>query len=379
MDNPSENQYPPDIKAAREFTQRLYANCPRSIVVPTIVAINLIIFVIMLTQGAGFTGQNLEIYIEHGANLGALTKTDQWWRLFTAMFLHYGVLHLAFNMWVLWDSGKLVERLYGHFNFAWIYLSTGLFASLSSLYWNMDDVASVGASGAVFGVFGALIGFLLNQKQSIPVLLQKHLMKSALIFTGFSLVMGFTIPAIDNAAHIGGLVSGIIMGLLLAKPIDRKKPALVSALAAHAGSVALIILLIALSSPPRYDYYAQESVKQQISDFITEEKQLVEEWREIVESMRTGEGMDKAILTSKLYAARNRWSSIRIDTSQRDRLSGKVQQRLDLLNEYTDHRILNIDYLLRYINSGEEQEVDNFSKNMEKIRQLIKELNSLNQ
>jgi len=94
-------------EAVSRFIQQLYLGCPRVLITPAILTINIIAFVFLLTQGAGINGENLAVYIEHGANLGAVTKNDQWWRLLTAIFLHYVILHLAFNMWALWDAGRL--------------------------------------------------------------------------------------------------------------------------------------------------------------------------------------------------------------------------------------------------------------------------------
>ena len=96
--------------------------------------------------------------LEWGANFGPKTMDGQWWRLFTSMFLHFGIIHIGFNMWVLWNVGRLVERLVGNFGFALLYVVSGLLGSVASLAWNPTTI-SAGASGAVFGVVGALIGF----------------------------------------------------------------------------------------------------------------------------------------------------------------------------------------------------------------------------
>ena len=269
-DNPQPNENP--AEAIQHFVRQLYISCPRAIITPAIIAINVAAFAFILTQGAGLYGGNLPVYIEYGANLGALTKDSQWWRLLTAVFLHYGVLHLAFNMWALWNVGRLTERLYGHINFAWIYLFSGVFSSLSSLYWNLDEVVSVGASGAVFGIFGALIAYLLRQRHSVPNLLLKQLLKSALLFTALSLFLGFTIPAIDNAAHLGGLSAGFVLGLLLAKPITQKRPALLPAMLAHAGSVIIFVFAIILAPPPFYNYAVAKARRRHDQYFYRERK-----------------------------------------------------------------------------------------------------------
>jgi rhomboid protease GluP len=361
--------------AISQFVQQLYLGCPRVIITPAILTINIIIFVFMLSQGAGLTGQNLPIYIEHGANLGALTKNNQWWRLLTALFLHYGILHLAFNMWALWDAGRLTERLYGHINFAWIYLFAGLFASLSSLYWNQDEVVSVGASGAVFGVFGALIGYLVRQRHTVPGLLLKQLLRSALIFTGFALFFGFTIPAIDNAAHIGGLASGLILGLLLAKPLTKKRPTLLPAMLAHAGSVSLLVIAIILAPAPYYEYQAQKQAEDIIRSFIQNEKELMDEWRTLVENLQNNKSFSETEALQQLNHMLDDWSRVQNQTQVSGIIQQKAEERISLLNEYAGYRINNIRYLIRYIETGDDSQMRNISENMNNIKRVLGLLN----
>jgi len=365
----------PQTDAVVHFIQQLYLGCPRVIVTPAILVINAIAFVFLLTKGTGISGDNLEIYIEYGANLGALTKDDQWWRLLVAIFLHYGILHLAFNMWALWNAGRLTERLFGHTNFAWIYLFSGLFASLSSLYWNQDDVASVGASGAVFGVFGALIGYLVRQRHTVPELLLKQLLKTALFFTGFALVFGLTVPAIDNAAHVGGLVSGLLLGLLLAKPLPRKRPRLVPALLAHAGSVALLVTAITQAPPAYYDYQAQRQAEQVIKRFVQEENQLMNEWRALVEELQSGSPILEADIQQQLTRMLDDWSQLQGQTRAAGKIQLKARQRIALLHEYAGFRIDNIHYLTRYIDTGDEQQMRYITNNMQNIKRVLDALN----
>ena len=102
-----------------------------------------------------------------GANRGLLTLGGEWWRLFTCMFLHIGVIHLAFNMWCLWDLGALAESLYGHWTFASVYLISGVAGSVASVAWHPGTV-SAGASGAIFGIAGALIASFYLGEFSLP-------------------------------------------------------------------------------------------------------------------------------------------------------------------------------------------------------------------
>ncbi len=156
------------------------------------------------------------LIVHWGANYGPFTLSGQWWRLFTYMFLHGSVLHIAFNMWCLWDLGALAESLYGRWTYAAIYVLTGLAAGLASVAWN-PAILTVGASGAIFGLAGALISSFYLGEFSVPRAAMQGTLKSLLFFAGFNLLFGSMFPGIDNSAHVGGLISGVILGALVAK------------------------------------------------------------------------------------------------------------------------------------------------------------------
>lgn len=157
-----------------------------------------------------------EILRHFGGNFGPWTLTGEWWRLLTYMFLHGGFLHIAFNMWCLWDLGRLCESLYGRWTFAAVYLITGIAGGLASVAWN-PYVLSVGASGAIFGLAGALIASFYLGEFSLPRAALSGTLRSLLFFAGFNLFFGAVIPGIDNGCHIGGLVSGLILGAVIAR------------------------------------------------------------------------------------------------------------------------------------------------------------------
>lgn len=151
-----------------------------------------------------------------GANVGPYTLSGQWWRLVTYMFMHGGLMHIAFNMWCLWDLGALCESLYGRWTFGAMYLLTGIGAGLASVAWN-PGVLSVGASGAIFGLAGALIASFYLGEFSLPRIAISSTLRSLLVFAGFNLFFGSMFPGIDNACHIGGIITGLILGALIAR------------------------------------------------------------------------------------------------------------------------------------------------------------------
>jgi Flp pilus assembly protein TadD len=132
------------------------------------------------------------------------------------MFLHDGIFHIAINMWTLWNLGTLCESLYGRWTYATIYLITGIAGGLGTIAWN-PHAFSVGASGALFGLSGALISSFYLGEFSLSGISIKGTLSSLLFFCAFSLYIGSVSPRIDNACHVGGLVSGLIVGALIAR------------------------------------------------------------------------------------------------------------------------------------------------------------------
>lgn len=153
--------------------------------------------------------------VHWGANVGALTISGEWWRLLTNIFVHAGIIHIGFNMWCLWYLGELAEQLYGAWTYGCIYLICGIGASLTSAGWH-PYVPSVGASGAIFGLAGALFTAIKLGEFSVPRAALSGTLRSLGAFVVFNLIFGFAISGVDNAAHIGGLITGVIVGALVA-------------------------------------------------------------------------------------------------------------------------------------------------------------------
>ncbi|PKO23910.1 MAG: hypothetical protein CVU38_01445 [Chloroflexi bacterium HGW-Chloroflexi-1] len=149
-----------------------------------------------------------------GAQVNSQVAGGACWRLLAAMFLHIGLTHIAFNGWALFSLGREVEAFYGSGRFTTIYLLSGLFGSLA-YYLLGPDVLSAGASGAVFGLVGAEIAYLLRNRGLVGALGRQRLANLA-VLVGVNLVLGFTIPGINNIAHLGGLISGAALGCALA-------------------------------------------------------------------------------------------------------------------------------------------------------------------
>lgn len=224
----------------REFNRSLRAQgAPR--VTEVLVTVNVLVFIAMAIATRRIAIFDLQDLVRWGANNGALTTGGQWWRLLSAEFLHFTPLHLLINMWVLWNIGRLTERLFGRWTFLAIYLTVAAIASLSSIAWN-PLVIGAGASGAIFGVFGAFLAYLVKRQTRVPRRVIRAYWLSTLAFVSFSLISGAVQIGIDNGAHVGGLIAGFCLGWILARPLEaapRRPLSVAQALSASAVVLAL--------------------------------------------------------------------------------------------------------------------------------------------
>jgi len=185
-------------------------------VTQAILGVNVAVFVAMTLAGVSPLEPTGVELVHWGANFGPYTIGGQWWRLLTCVFVHIGISHIALNMWCLWGLGRLAESVYDRWTFGAVYLITGVAASVASLAWQPIGV-SAGASGAIFGIAGALIAAFYVGEFSLPKTVVSGLLTSVLKFAGYNLVLGYFLGHTDNAAHVGGLVSGLILGALIAR------------------------------------------------------------------------------------------------------------------------------------------------------------------
>ena len=195
-------------------------------------AINIAVYLWMVLHGVSFTNPANHSLVLYGANVPLKVLEGQWYRLITATFVHIGIIHIATNMWCLWNLGLLGEPLLGPWGLVAVYLLTGVAGNLLSLAWNvvreflilhhvyaLTEVGA-GASGAVFGIAGILIVLLSNRRLPIPWDELKRLRTSVIRFAVVNLVIGlgtiFAGPVrIDNSAHLGGFLCGLALGVPL--------------------------------------------------------------------------------------------------------------------------------------------------------------------
>jgi len=187
-----------------------------------LIALNTLVYLAMVVQGHRFFVFDPALLLRWGANSGALTSSGQWWRLLASTFEHGGLLHIALNMWCLYNLGWLAEMLFGRPRFTLLYLMCGIGGSLGSICWRGDSL-SVGASGAIFGIAGALIpAMMLHGNPQLRMALKSQL-SSVAMFVVFNLAFGAAVPGIDNAAHVGGLLTGLVLGAAYPTGMDRRR------------------------------------------------------------------------------------------------------------------------------------------------------------
>lgn len=176
-------------------------------VVSTLIAANLILYVVTLLPGIG------TILWNYGIQVNYLVLTGEWWRIFSAIFLHAGFMHVLFNMFSLYLFGPELEKIAGKARFATIYLMSGIIGNVATYLFYDSSYASLGASGAVFGIFGAFGALVYYTRHTMPML-----RKLILPIIVISVIMTFLQSKVNVYAHLGGLVTGFILGLVYLHP-----------------------------------------------------------------------------------------------------------------------------------------------------------------
>lgn len=176
-------------------------------VVSSIIAINLIVYILTLIPSLG-----REI-LSAGASVNGLIAAGEWWRIITSMFLHAGFMHVLFNMFSLFLFGPELEKIAGKVRFLTIYFLAGIFGGAATFVTQAPEYASVGASGAIYGIFGAFGALIYYTRHLFPQL--KQIMLPLIVI---SLIMTFVTPNINISAHLGGLVTGFILGFVYFNP-----------------------------------------------------------------------------------------------------------------------------------------------------------------
>ncbi|MBV4441438.1 rhomboid family intramembrane serine protease [Clostridium tyrobutyricum] len=174
-----------------------------------IAALNIIFYIITAILSKNIFSSDINVLVYMGAKVNQFISSGQYYRLILCMFLHGGIVHLVLNMYALVAIGPLVEKIYGKLKYIFIYFFSGIIASIFSYIFSPS--ISIGASGAIFGLFGATLIFALKMKERI----NKEFIYSIFSVIAVNLILGFSVANVDNFGHVGGLIGGIVSSLIL--------------------------------------------------------------------------------------------------------------------------------------------------------------------
>ena len=239
-----------------------------------LVLLNAAVWLITLASGAALMQAPADKMLVWGGNAASEVQRGQWWRLLSAVFLHSGLMHLATNMVALLCTGPTVERVYGSRRFLLLYLGAGLAGSALSLHFSAQHGTAVGASGAVFGVAGALLVAALRHRRFLPTVLSYYTLGGIGLLLVDGMLRGFGSERVDNAAHVGGLLVGCLLALILPERISGRHDAGQAkwrTIAAVAAALAITTVVAATAPPAKVDvrnaFEAGAAMERALRDF----------------------------------------------------------------------------------------------------------------
>ena len=349
-----------------------------------IMAINVIVFIMMTVSGVSLlTPTGIDI-IKWGGNHASFTLSGDWWRLISCVFVHIGIIHLVFNMYALFMIGVYLEPMLGKARFIAAYLATGICASVASLWWHKEPIASAGASGAIFGMYGVFLAFL--STNLIPKQVRDQLLKSIAIFIGYNLLYGMR-SGVDNSAHIGGLLSGLVIGYIFylgwkGENAGKKKTILASA---------VLIASMALGNLYLNNNKVSDLEKKQINYVIKGMK--YKDGQKFMEKIQVFAGIEEMALaplhdTSLTYdqlavkmdeVSLPEWNRAGdlIDEMKTYEVSDNDKKKITLLAEYVELRKKQVNLIKTNVKNGTEESGRSLSETTKKIEDVIAQLSQL--
>lgn len=318
---------------------------------PILVNLNVLVFIAMIISGVHILFPENQDLLNWGANFRPITTDGQSWRLFTACFLHIGIIHLLLNMYALVYIGLLLEPFIGKTRFLAAYLISGIVASATSLWWH-ELTISAGASGAIFGMYGVFLALLTTNLLDKSV--KKAFLTSIIFFVAYSIINGIKPNSgIDNAAHVGGLISGLIIGYSLIPSLRQKEDDLIKFYSITGLLVVMLIFSISIFKilPANYNSYEEippsirEKYEKKIKEFVAMESMALEVFK-LTESS-TDEMILKEIKDRGLYY----WNENLIVIKSMDELNlpETLNKRNRKLKAYCELRIESYNLLYKAI------------------------------
>jgi rhomboid protease GluP len=333
-------------------------------ITPLLINLNIAIFILMVISGVNFMLPDNASLIKWGANFRPVTLEGEWWRLTTSCFLHIGVFHLLMNMYALLYIGLLLEPHLGKLRFSAAYLLTGITGSITSLWWH-DLTISAGASGAIFGLYGVFLALLTTN--FIEKSARKALLTSIGIFVAYNLLNGLK-AGIDNAAHIGGLIGGLIIGYAYIPGL--KKPEAKNLKYSIVGALAVLVLSVSF-------VMYQKTPKSDIAEYNTKIQSFVSMEEMALKVFSLPENTPKEKILSEIKdTGIHYWNeNIQLLTDlEKLNLPDAYHERNKKLLHYCDLRIKYYNLIYKAVDEDTDRYQDSIDVYGKEIEAMIKDL-----
>ncbi len=312
-------------------------------VTPVIISANVLIYLIMVVKGVSPLWPSTEDVRAWGATNAVDVTAGEYWRLWTSNYLHYGIIHLAVNMLSLNNVGRMLEQFIGAWRFALIYTATGIFASAVSIWWNPFAVG-VGASGAILGIVGILLAILTTPL--IEKSIRFKMLRSMAFSAGLMIIVSFQ-ANVDNAAHLGGLASGMLCGYFIFPELKafyhEKKTK-------YVGLIASILVVIGVAvwfvvSTKQIEIRTPQEIT---ADFEESESNALQEITR--GNYKTADDLEKHVIP--VYTK----GLLQIDTIEQFDLNEQAASLYKHLRKYCEARKKQFEFQAKYLRNGNAQD-----------------------
>lgn len=333
-------------------------------ITPILLYLNLAVYLVMVLSGSHWLTPDVDSLLSWGANLRMLTADGELWRLSTSCFVHIGLVHLLFNMYALWYIGLQLEPVLGRWQFLAAYLLSGIVASTNSLWWH-DLTVSAGASGAIFGMYGLFLALLTTNLFHKTV--RQPLLASMAVFVGYNLLYG-TQEGIDNAAHLGGLIGGLVLGFAYLPSLrDKAEPYL------GAATSGVMVLLVGIGVFFSVKYLPNDlaTYQQKMEKFVAQEALALEVYQ--LPEGSSNESILYGLQERGIYYWRENLKIL--NTVDKLSLPAHLVERNRLLREYCQTRIRHYRLLYKSIDEDSEayqKQIEHYDRQLGILLKKIK-------
>ncbi|NTS42496.1 rhomboid family intramembrane serine protease [Flavisolibacter sp. BT320] len=351
-----------EAQEAAEVEEVMNLSAGSKTVTYALIGANILLFVAMVASGVHFFAPQTADLLAWGANYMPLTTGGEWWRLLTATFIHIGIIHLLFNMYALYMAGIYLEPMLGKGRYLAAYLCTGVLASVCSTWWHGAATVSAGASGAIFGLYGVFLALL--STKLIPQTVRKALLQSIGVFVVYNLVYGAGAKGIDNAAHLGGMISGLVLGYLYF--FSLRKPSFRPPMAIGLTVVATVLLSFSYLKTSNNDagVYAQK-----VDEVLAIQEKAIAPLQNYTS--------DDDLLTKLSTVSQVEWAKAKaiLDETKAYKLDDNLSKHRKLLQDYIALRIRHTDLAIVALQGKEDvaAELDNLAN---QINENLVQLNA---